>query len=173
MKKNLNKSGFDGFDTLPYATQPKPQPGAVPTHPSLVDETVKDRNRREEVAKMARTALEMSADELKQYKPFSRKRQGDEFLFQQAWEVARQAASLLHEKFDAKRVLVFGSLLHRERFTHGSDIDIAVWGIPPEKFFKAVAKMIDLSPQFQIDLVSAEYCSERMRQKIEKEGVAV
>jgi len=123
--------------------------------------------------KMARTALEMSADELKQYKPFSRKRQGDEFLFQQAWEVARQAASLLHEKFYAKRVLVFGSLLHCERFTHMSDIDIAVWGIPPEKIFKAVAKMIDLSQQFQIDLVSAEYCSGRMRQKIEKEGVAV
>jgi len=123
--------------------------------------------------KVARTALEMSADELKQYKPFSRKRQVDEFLFQKAWEVARKAVSLLHEKFDAKRILVFGSLLHRERFTHRSDIDIAVWGVPPEKFFKAVAKMIDLSQQFQIDLVSAEYCSERMRQKIEKEGVSV
>jgi predicted nucleotidyltransferase len=122
---------------------------------------------------MARTALEMSADELKQYKPFSRKRQGDEFLLQPAWEVARQAASLLYEKFNAKRVLVFGSLLHRERFTRRSDIDIAVWGIPPEKFFKAVAKMIDLSQQFQIDLVGAEYCSERMKQRIEKEGVAV
>ena len=122
---------------------------------------------------MARTALEMSAAELKQYKPFSRKRQGDELLLQQAWEVAHQAASLLHEKFDAQRVLIFGSLLHCERFTHGSDIDIAVWGIPPEKFFKAVAKMIDFSQQFKIDLVGVEYCSERLRRKIEKEGVAV
>jgi predicted nucleotidyltransferase len=120
---------------------------------------------------MARTALEMTEDELRQYRPFSRKRPIDEDRFRQAWQVARQAASLLYATFGVQKVSVFGSLLHLERFAAWSDIDLAVWGIRPEKFFKAAAKIIDLSPEFEIDLVDAESCSERMKHTIEKEGV--
>ena len=122
---------------------------------------------------MAKIALEMSAAELTQYKPFSRKMPIDEARFHRAWEIARQAASLLYETYDAQKVAIFGSLLHLERFAYWSDIDLAVWGIPPDKFFKAAARIIDFSQEFELDLIDAESCSERLRHKIEKEGVIV
>ena len=122
---------------------------------------------------MAKIAMEMSAAELTQYKPFSRKMPIDETRFHRAWEVARQAAALLYETFEAQKVTVFGSLLHLDRFAYWSDIDLAAWGIPPEKFFKAAARIIDFSQEFEIDLIDAESCSERLRHKIEKEGVIV
>ena len=120
---------------------------------------------------MARTALDMTVDELRQYNPFRRKRPIDEERFHRAWEVARQAAFLLYETFDAQKVAVFGSLLHLERFAYWSDIDLAVWGIPPEKFFQVAARIINLNPEFEIDFIDAESCSEQLRGKIENEGV--
>ena len=49
---------------------------------------------------------------------------------QRAWELARQAARLLEERFGAERVVLFGSLAHGDRFNLWSDVDIAAWGTP-------------------------------------------
>jgi len=122
---------------------------------------------------MAKTAMEMTPDELKQYRPFSRNKPIDEARFYRAWEVARQAASLLYEAFGAKKVVLFGSLLHRERFASWSDIDMAVWGVPPADFFKAAAKIMDVSPEFEVDVIAGECCPDALRQKLEAEGVVL
>lgn len=42
------------------------------------------------------------------------------------WDVAREAAALLHQRFKAVQVTVFGSLAHPERFHRRSDVDLAV-----------------------------------------------
>ena len=63
----------------------------------------------------------------------------------QAWRVARQAAELLRNQYDADKVVVFGSLVRDDWFTPWSDIDLAAWGIPPDRFYGAVAAVMGLS----------------------------
>ena len=57
---------------------------------------------------------------------------------QQACQDLRQVISILKQRFDARRMLIFDSLLN-ERFSGDSDIDIAVEGISEERFFEALA----------------------------------
>jgi predicted nucleotidyltransferase len=66
-----------------------------------------------------------------------------------------------------------GSLAHRDWFTPWSDIDLAVWDIPPDLFYRAVAAVAGLSPEFKVDLVAPEDCQPALRRVIEQEGVAL
>jgi len=88
-----------------------------------------------------------------------------------AQDVARQAAILLKEQFGATQVVVFGSTVHGHWFTATSDIDLAVSGLAPEDYFTAVARLQDLSPEFQVDLVALERCKAALRESITREGV--
>lgn len=84
---------------------------------------------------------------------------------------SRSLAHLLRERFGAKQVIVFGSLVHRVWFTPWSDIDIAVWGIPAHQFYQAVAAVTGISPYFEVDVVDVEDCSISLRRIIESEGI--
>lgn len=101
--------------------------------------------------------------------------QSDELVerYNRAWVVAREAAALLKNVFGAKKVAVFGSLADRFWFSRWSDIDLAAWGIPYDRFYKAVAAVIDLGGEFKIDLVDPEICRPGLREKIEREGILV
>ena len=121
---------------------------------------------------MTRTALDLTTEELRSYRP-GRKfddRQVAE-RWEQAWEFARMAARLLRERFGAARVVAFGSLAHRNWFSPWSDIDIAAWGIPADQFYRAVAAVTGISPDFQVDLVDPEDCRPSVRRSIELEGI--
>jgi predicted nucleotidyltransferase len=121
---------------------------------------------------MARTALDLSTEEWKAYRPGV---QVDEEQvaerWDRAWEVACAAARLMRQRFSATRVVVFGSLAHRTWFTPWSDIDLAAWGIPSDMFYQAVASVTGLSSEFEIDLVAPEDCRPGLRQVIEQEGI--
>ncbi len=97
--------------------------------------------------------------------------QASERRRQEAWTVARRAARLLKETFDAKGVTAFGSLAHGAWFGARSDIDLAAKGIPPEAFWRAWAALDRLEPNFEIDLVAFEETSERLREEIARYGV--
>lgn len=58
-------------------------------------------------------------------------------------------------------------------FNEWSDIDLAVWGIPPEMYFKAVAEVISLSSKFRIDIVDPKDCNDSLKKLIEKEGINI
>ena len=121
---------------------------------------------------MARTALDLTAEELQRYRP---DREPDERFdvgrWEQAREVARAAARLLREGFGATRIVAFGSLAHRAWFSLWSDIDLAAWGIPDDRFYRAVAAVTGVSPDFQVDLVDPEGCRLSVRRFIEREGI--
>lgn len=121
---------------------------------------------------MARTVLELTAEQLRAYRPGRREdERQDAERWERAWEVARTAASLLCERLGASRVVVFGSLAQRAWFTPWSDIDLAAWGISPDAFYRAVAIVTGISPEFEVDLVAPEDCLPALRQVIEREGV--
>ncbi len=92
---------------------------------------------------------------------------------QAAWSVARQAAAVLRETFGATRVIAFGSLAHGAWFGPRSDIDLAVEGVPADAFWRAWAALDRLAPGFEIDLVAIEAASERLRDEIISQGVAL
>ena len=121
---------------------------------------------------MARTALDLSLEQLREYRPDREldQRQATE-RWQQAWEVARTLARLLREKFGATRVVAFGSLTDRAWFGPWSDIDVAAWGIPAERFYGAVAAATGLSSVFEVDLVDPEGSRPAVRRVIEREGL--
>ena len=83
-----------------------------------------------------------------------------------ARQVARRAAAFLKEQFGATRVVVFGSLVHGYWFSRTSDIDLAAWGLQPDDYFVAVARLQDLSPEFRVDLVVAERCKPALHEAI-------
>ena len=85
--------------------------------------------------------------------------------------MARATAQLLHEKFGATRVVVFGSLVHRAWFSAWSDIDLVAWGIPVDQFYKAVAAVTGVSSDFKVDLIDPDVCRSAVRESIEREGI--
>jgi predicted nucleotidyltransferase len=91
--------------------------------------------------------------------------------FKLSWQVAWQAARCLRTEFGAKRIAVFGTLVNRDWYHLWSDIDLAVWGIPAERYYKSIAAVTGLSSDFKIDLVDPEACSASLRACIEREGV--
>lgn len=89
---------------------------------------------------------------------------------QRAGDVARKAADLLRSEFNAQRVVLFGSLVHGMWYSNSSDIDLAVSGLPADTHLRAVAVLNDIDPDFSVDVVRWESCSEALRATIVREG---
>lgn len=92
---------------------------------------------------------------------------------EKGWKLARRAAKVLRTQFQAKRVAVFGSLLHEARFTRWSDIDIAVWGLSPDQTFRAIGAVMDLDSSMELNLVDVNTCSRSLLKAIEQEAVDI
>ncbi len=127
---------------------------------------------------MAKTALDLSPEELKAYRPGTSisKSDGKEREIktrrrQQALRFARKAARLLREEYGAERVLLFGSLAHHGWFTKWSDIDIAAVGISPVRFYAAVAAITGISDTFHVDVVDFESCPPMLKEAISRSGI--
>jgi len=125
-----------------------------------------------DVKEMARTALDLTAEELFSYQPHKRPCEWQTAeRWERAWGQARIAARLLRERFGVTRVVVFGSLAHRDWFSPWSDIDLAAWGIPADQFYRAVAAITGISQDFRVNLVDPEDCRLSVRRSIEREGI--
>lgn len=83
---------------------------------------------------------------------------------------ARRIAGFLRRQ-GAKRVVGLGSaFVPGRRFTMRSDIDLAVRGLPPERFFRTYAKAADMTT-FELDLIPIESATAPVRQAVHTEGV--
>ncbi|HBG02463.1 MAG TPA: nucleotidyltransferase domain-containing protein [Firmicutes bacterium] len=91
--------------------------------------------------------------------------------YEKAWNIAKEAAKILKQDFGASKVAVFGSLTDLSAFTLWSDVDLAVWGVPESRFYAAVGAVTGLPSDFQIDVIDATDCRERLTKSIESEGV--
>lgn len=90
---------------------------------------------------------------------------------QKGLTAARRSAQLLKEQFGASRVVLFGSLLNYKKMSWISDIDLAVWGLPEKDYFQAVSRLLDIDPEFSIDLVEIQNAKPHILKVIEAEGV--
>jgi len=89
---------------------------------------------------------------------------------QKAWCIAYKAAKLLRERYNASRVVVFGSILREDCFGIWSDIDIAAWGIVSSDTFRAMGDLMDLSDEIDVALVDITTCRPGLREAIERKG---
>ena len=128
---------------------------------------------------MSRTALDLTPKEWQAYQPAKNQTPTDArnavvmSRKAQAWQLARQANKLLREEFNARQVILFGSLASESGFTAWSDIDLAAWGIPPERFYAAVAAVTGLSSKIKVDLIDPDTCRPGLKDVIEREGIAL
>ena len=115
------------------------------------------------------------SDQLEEYRRFYHERQAERQtrlreLMEEARQVAASAAELLRTQFGATRVILFGSLVHPELFHFQSDIDLAVWGLAEEDYYRTVGILQSLNPKFSVDLVRFEDISPDFQALILKEG---
>ncbi len=90
-----------------------------------------------------------------------------------AWQLVQLATTLLKKKFGVTKVMVFGSLVHKNCFTLWSDVDIAAWGISPQDTFRAMGTVRDLAENIELNLVDVGACQPELIQKILQEGKEV
>ena len=123
------------------------------------------------------TAKDLSPEELRQYRQrldqHLQNRKVDEALLQRAWQTAHRVAAMLYEDFGATQVAVFGSLAKSDAFSKWSDIDIAVWGIPNDKYFRASSVASDISGLFKVDLFDFESCKGLFRERIQSQLTSI
>ncbi len=91
--------------------------------------------------------------------------------YDQGWALARQAAALLRRDYAITRVVVFGSLLDRQRFTLRSDVDLAAWGLTAQNWLRAIGAVRALSDDIELSLIDVALCSPEFLAIIEQEGV--
>ncbi len=84
-------------------------------------------------------------------------------------QIAKECMALLKNRFGARRVILFGSLVGQGPWHSRSDIDLAVEGLPPADFFSAYSACYDLLPRdldLNLDLVPLENAYPEMRARI-------
>lgn len=99
-------------------------------------------------------------------------RRADVTVAQRARTTARRVAHLLVRRYGARRVVLCGSLA-RGDFRRGSDIDLAVEGMPAERFFEASAAATKAAGEFEIDVVPIESATRRYRKWLAEEGIVL
>ncbi|MCB0154340.1 MAG: nucleotidyltransferase domain-containing protein [Anaerolineae bacterium] len=89
-------------------------------------------------------------------------------LAQQARHSLPQIVQVLRETYAVERIILFGSLV-KGQFTLTSDIDLAVAGLAPAKFFEAYAHVNRLT-QFRIDLKPLESLTPHFYRRVLEQG---
>ncbi|MCP4164815.1 MAG: nucleotidyltransferase domain-containing protein [Chloroflexi bacterium] len=88
-----------------------------------------------------------------------------------ARDVARQCALLLADRYPIQRVWLIGSLLDKERFHHGSDVDLVVEGLNDRDYFPALAKLYELLPAgLELDLITLESAQSSLHKLVMQKG---
>lgn len=83
---------------------------------------------------------------------------------------SRRRVQCASSAIGATGVWVFGSLVDEDRAP--GDVDLAVSGLAPEQYFRALAELMHLFGG-PVDLVRLEEASETLRERIEQEGAAL
>lgn len=89
-------------------------------------------------------------------------------LVQSARADLKEIVDVLVREFGATHIILFGSLA-QGRFAEGSDIDLAVEGIPPSEYFAALAAVNDLTALW-VDLKPLEVLTPHFRRRVLETG---
>jgi len=123
-------------------------------------------------------ASELTAEDLKRYRESARRWLAPNRLTpteQVAQEAllcrVRDAAALLKSRFEARRVILFGSLAHQAWFMPDSDVDLAVEGLGSNDYWQAWRMAEEMIKDREVDLIELETASPSLRQAIQRYGI--
>jgi predicted nucleotidyltransferase len=86
---------------------------------------------------------------------------------EEAYKVAQQCAQFLKERFNVDNVYIFGSVVGDGIWHKYSDIDIAVEGLPADKYFRALCDISEILPsELDLDLVTLETAHNKLKERI-------
>jgi len=95
-------------------------------------------------------------------------------LRQQLLETAQKCAQWLADKYAVRTVYLFGSVAWPERFHADSDLDLAVEGLPDEKFIRALTELWRLLPPGrELNLVPLEAAFPELAERVRREGMVL
>lgn len=97
-----------------------------------------------------------------------KQKERDRATAEKAQAILPQLVDLLVNDFQAKQIILFGSLA-KGKFTQTSDIDLAAAGIPPQEYFKALAAVNDCS-EFAVDLKPLEELNSHFYKRVQETG---
>lgn len=80
---------------------------------------------------------------------------------------------MLREQFGVQRVILFGSLARKEWFTVDSDVDLAVEGLAPERYWDAWREVERVLPDVPVDFVEIETARPSLRGAIMRYGIEI
>ncbi len=86
---------------------------------------------------------------------------------------AKELADILKTDFGATKVVLFGSMLSASDIHMASDIDLAVWDLPAEKYFAALGRLLTSTRNFDIDLVRIEEAPPSLQSYLLKDGLVL
>lgn len=87
--------------------------------------------------------------------------------------LARAAAAARHlkDKYGARAVYLFGSLVWGRHFTPRSDIDLLVEGFPDaDIYWKMHGELEEIAAPFEVSVILSEEAAFGLREKVRKEG---
>ncbi|MBI5409213.1 MAG: nucleotidyltransferase domain-containing protein [Nitrospirae bacterium] len=94
-----------------------------------------------------------------------------EALRSEAISKARKVAGLLKERYKAKKVILFGSLIRKSYLHERSDIDLLVEGIKKKEFLKAGFDACVAATPFDVDIIPMEIADKNIVKAANKEGL--
>jgi predicted nucleotidyltransferase len=86
------------------------------------------------------------------------------------WRSLNKLPACCGGNFGATKIYLFGSTLRLKGFHSHSDIDLAVDGIDPKRYFSAVGQALMMSDEFSVDLLEISACRPELKEIILKEG---
>lgn len=102
------------------------------------------------------------------------KRRAEEERRALALDKARAVAAHLKERYGARRVYLYGSLVWGKHFTAHSDIDLLVEGFPvAANYWRALVEAEELAVPFAVSLVLAENASPSLLARATREGISL
>lgn len=91
---------------------------------------------------------------------------------QKAIKTAKDIAEVLKNRFQARKVWLFGSTLSKNRYSSKwSDIDLAVRDIDARKYYQAISYIQWNYPEIKFDLIDVDDCKESVKDQILNQGV--
>ena len=120
--------------------------------------------------------MRSSEDDMAAYRATRRQRaaereQAQDVQRRRLWRAARRVAALLRTEFGARRVALFGSVARGDRLGPRSDLDMAVWGVAADEYFRAVGEAQAAAAGPSVDLVRVEQCPSSLCATIQTDGV--
>jgi predicted nucleotidyltransferase len=88
-----------------------------------------------------------------------------------ALDIAKKSAGILRNKFGIDRLWIIGSLANNDQpFTTWSDINLVVDGLDSSDFWKAGARLDQLTDDYHIDLIATQHAKPTILEKVKQEG---